>query len=70
LSIIRGRWKYIEPSNGPVINKNTNTELGNLNTPQLYDLGTDPGENNNVAEQYPEITKALKDLLEKVKKNN
>ena len=70
LSIIRDKWKYIEPSNGPAINKNTNTELGNLKSPQLYDLSTDPFEKNNVAEKFPEITNELKALLEKVKKNN
>lgn len=69
LSIIRDNWKYIEPSNGPAINKNTNTELGNSKSPQLYNLKTDPGEKNNLAEKYPEITKELKELLEEVKKN-
>lgn len=71
LSIIRDKWKYIETSNGPAINKNTNTELGNSKSPQLYDLSVDPGEKNNVAEKYPEITKELKELLEteKAKKN-
>ncbi|MBL7726918.1 MAG: sulfatase-like hydrolase/transferase [Dinghuibacter sp.] len=69
LSIIRNNWKYIEPSDGPAINKNTNTELGNSKLPQLYHLGTDPGEKNNVAEKYPEITIALKELLEEVKKS-
>jgi arylsulfatase A-like enzyme len=70
LSIIRGKWKYIETSNGPAINKNTNTELGNLKSPQLYDLSTDPGEKNNVADKYPELANELKALLEKVKKSS
>lgn len=29
LSLLTGNWKYIEPSKGPKINKDTNTELGN-----------------------------------------
>lgn len=69
LSVIRDKWKYIETSNGPAINKNTNTELGNSKSPQLYDLSTDPGEKNNVAEKYPDIAKELKDLLGQAKKN-
>jgi arylsulfatase A-like enzyme len=68
LSIIVGEWKYIEPSNGGAINQNTNTELGNLKLPQLYNLKNDPSEKNNVAEKELEKTKELKNLLEKVKK--
>eukprot|EP01136_Pigoraptor_vietnamica_P032490 Opistho-1_new@94390 len=44
LSLVIGNWKYIEPSKGPKINKDTNTELGNHPTPQLYNLAEDPGE--------------------------
>lgn len=69
LSIIVGKWKYIEPSNGSAINQNTNTELGNLKKPQLYDLKNDPGEKNNMAEKEIERTRQLKELLEKVKKD-
>src|SRR5262249_11400089 len=29
LSLRQGRWKYIEPSNRPKVNLDTNTELGN-----------------------------------------
>ncbi len=67
LSIIVGAWKYIEPSDGAAINKNTNTELGNLKMPQLYNLSTDPGEKNNLAAQKPELVKALKEQLEQEK---
>jgi arylsulfatase A-like enzyme len=70
LSIIVGDWKYIEPSNGGAVNQNTNTELGNLKTPQLYNLLNDPGEKNNIAEKNVELIKELKELLEKVKKDN
>src|SRR6185295_13703944 len=31
-------WKYIEPGPGPAKNPNTNIELGNSPTPQLYHL--------------------------------
>ena len=70
LAIVVGTWKYIEPSNAAAINKNTNTELGNLKAPQLYNLTTDPTERNNVAETYPEQVALLKALLEKVKNEN
>lgn len=36
LSIITGDWKYIEPGNGPRINKEVNIELGNDPKLQLY----------------------------------
>lgn len=64
LSIIKGKWKYIEPSNAMAVNKKTNTELGNLKTPQLYDLKADPGEKKNLAEKYPEMVRELAALLE------
>jgi len=67
LSIIKGTWKYIEPSGAMAFNKKTNTELGNLKAPQLYDLSNDPGETNNLAEKYPEKLAEMKNLLESVK---
>jgi arylsulfatase A-like enzyme len=67
LSIIKGNWKYIEPSGAMAVNKKTNTELGNLKAPQLYNLSIDPGETNNLAEKFPEKLAELKSLLESVK---
>jgi arylsulfatase A-like enzyme len=67
LSIIKGNWKYIEPSGAMAVNKKTNTELGNLKAPQLYNLSIDPGETNNLAEKFPEKLVELKSLLESVK---
>jgi arylsulfatase len=37
---------------------------GNLNI-QLFDLSTDIQENNNVAEQFPEIVKQAKEIMDK-----
>ena len=34
---------------GPAMNVNTNTEMGNLPEPQLYDLSQDVGQIQNVA---------------------
>jgi arylsulfatase A len=65
LSVTKGYWKYIEPSDGPAMNKLTNTELGNNPLAQLYHLGKDIGERNNVAEQHPEVVAELSALLKK-----
>lgn len=69
LSIIKGNWKYIEPNNGQAINKQVNIELGNLSTPQLYNLQQDIGEKHNLAEKNPDIVKSLAALLQQVKNN-
>ncbi len=67
LSLLAGNWKYIEPSNGPKINKDTNTEMGYLPEPQLYNLAEDPGETKNLATVYPERVVEMKKMLDKVK---
>jgi arylsulfatase A-like enzyme len=63
LSLIVGRWKYIEPNPGPAVEKSTNTELGNAPQPQLYDLANDIGERNNVAARHPERVRAMAERL-------
>ena len=68
LSLVIGNWKYIEPSKGPSINKDTNTELGNLPEPQLYNLTDDPGETKNLASAYPDRVKEMKQQLETIRK--
>jgi arylsulfatase A-like enzyme len=68
LALIEGNWKLIAPGNGPKINRNTNTELGNDPAPQLYDLSSDIGERNNVAAQNPDRVKAMTELLEKIRR--
>jgi arylsulfatase A-like enzyme len=67
LSLLVGNWKYIEPSKGPAINKDTNTELGNSTEPQLFNLEVDPGETKNLASVYPERVNEMKAMLEKIK---
>jgi arylsulfatase A-like enzyme len=67
LSLIEGTWKHIEPGQGPRMNTNTNTELGNDPAPQLYDLSTDLGEKHNVAPAHPEIVEELSALLKKIR---
>ena len=67
LSIVKGDWKYIDPNNGIAYYKLTDTETGNLSSPQLYNLKNDIGEKNNVAEKYPEKVKELAAELQKIK---
>lgn len=69
-SVIQGDWKYIEPSNRSKMSVETNTELGNDKKPQLYNLKTDLGEKNNLAEANPAKLKELKELLKSVKELN
>jgi arylsulfatase A-like enzyme len=67
LTIIKGDWKFIEPGSGVKLQINTNTETGNDAQPQLYNMKTDLGEKNNVAQENPAIVKDLTDLLQKIK---
>ena len=52
-------WKYIEPSQGPAITANANIGTGNDPNGQLYDLGSDPGERQNLAAKYPERVREM-----------
>jgi arylsulfatase A-like enzyme len=62
------RFKYIEPSQGPRRNPQTNTELANDPEPQLYDLATDVGETRNLASQLPDRVKAMADRLASIRR--
>jgi arylsulfatase A-like enzyme len=67
LSIIAGRWKYIEPHKGAKIDGGTNIELGNDPEPQLYDLDNDIGETRNVASEHPDRVQALAARLQAIR---
>lgn len=69
LSIVKGDWKYIEPSNGPKMITETNIELGNDNQPQLYNIREDVGETNNMAGGLPAKVKEMAELLSNVRNN-
>mgnify|MGYP000004683579 FL=1 len=67
LAITDGEWKYIPAAKGAAMNKQTNTELGNLpEKDQLYNLKNDPGEKNNVVDEHPELVERLRFELNKV----
>ncbi len=67
LSVRQGRWKLIESSKGPALNRQVNIETGNLGKPQLYDLAADPGETQNLADSQPTRVIELQKLLDKVR---
>jgi arylsulfatase A-like enzyme len=67
LSLIEGDWKLIAPSKGAKINPNTNTELGNDASPQLYNLAGDPGEKMDVAAQHPDRVRSMTAALDKIR---
>jgi arylsulfatase A-like enzyme len=67
LSLRQGRWKYIEPSNRPKMNLDTNTELGNDTAAQLYDLAADRGEARNIASEDPARVEAMAARLQKIR---
>ena len=67
LSIENGTWKFIPAGKGSAYNPSTNTETGNLNQDQLYDLSSDLGEKVNVASKNPQIVEELRSRLEKIK---
>ncbi len=66
LSLRVGNWKWISPSNGAKINKNTNTELGNHPEGQLYFLGDDLGERRELSGEYKAQAMEMQQLLEQI----
>jgi len=67
LSLVQDNWKYIEPSNGPKVNRATNTELGNNAEPQLYNLKDDLGETKNVAKANSKLLQQMQTTLKTIK---
>ena len=68
LSLRQGTWKYIEPSQGPRMNANTNTETGNDPTEQLYDLSRDLGERANLATHHADRIRAMAERLSEIRR--
>lgn len=63
-----GDWIFIPPYDGPRVSPHTHIELGNSKVPQLYHIGHDIGQRQNLARQEPDLTLKLagrlKELLE------
>ncbi len=58
LSLIQGDWKVIEARKGPKSNL-TGNELGNNESPQLFNLAEDIGEKNDLAAKHPDRVKTM-----------
>jgi arylsulfatase A-like enzyme len=60
LAVRQGRWKLIPPFTPP---------SGKPRPAELYDLGADLPEADNLAEKHPEKVKALAGLLDELRKS-
>lgn len=75
LSIRKGKWKLIPAETKPPTwaKAKHNARENPISTPVwpsgdvLYNLEVDPAETQNVADQHPQIVKALTDLLKKIR---
>jgi arylsulfatase A-like enzyme len=61
----KGDWIMIPPYKGPAKNNQVNIELGNSPDFQLYNLESDLGQQENLAEENP---KKLKEMVKTFKK--
>jgi arylsulfatase A len=70
LSLRKENWKYIAPQEKltPGWMKNKKIESGLSTQPQLYNLKTDAGEKNNVAEKHPAMVQQMQQQLNKIRK--
>jgi arylsulfatase A-like enzyme len=66
LSLREGFWKYIEPTTGPKIQKNTNTELGGDSDGQLFNLASDLGERRDLAAEHPGRVLRMQERLQQI----
>jgi len=69
LSLIEGDWKLIRQHPGPKTNL-TGNELGNDPQDQLFNLGKDPGERENLATLQPERVKRMGVTLSGIQENS
>jgi len=67
LSIEDGHWKFIASGPGETYSSFTNTETGNSNQDQLYDLTMDIREQQNLASKYPHLVERFKRRLSHIK---
>ena len=62
----RGKWVYIEPSDGAPFMRGTQTETGCCKDPQLYNLDYDLHQQENKAFRYPEIAASMAARLDEI----
>jgi arylsulfatase A-like enzyme len=62
-----GPWVFIPPHPGPRMFGRKNIESGNSIEPQLYNLSSDIGQNENLAATHPGRVKAMSELLAELK---
>ena len=68
LALRKDNWAYMPPQKGPAVIEHVNNETGISEEEQLYDLSKDLGEQHNVASEYPEILKMMKERFETLTK--
>ncbi len=66
----KGNWVLIPPYAGPAVNGEVNIEMGNSSTWQLYDLGTDMQQKNNLAKPRPQKLIEMIAAFEKIRGKN
>ena len=59
-------WVFIPPHDGPAVNANTNTAMGNSADPQLYDLSQDIGQIKNVAAENEDLCGKMSARLKEI----
>jgi hypothetical protein len=62
-----GDYIMIPPYQGPAVQNQVNIELGNDKVYQLYNLKTDLGQRNNIADTEPELLETLKRRFEEIR---
>ena len=73
LGLRDGEWKYIQPFEGeslPDWLANKDIEIGVSEEPQLYNLSVDIAEQNNLAEQEPQLVQKYQRKIEEIKNKN
>jgi len=67
LAIRRGPWKYIEGDFPPGVPKGRRKHFAEQSGRQLYHLGRDPKEQNNVIEKHPKVAERLQARLDAIR---
>lgn len=63
----KNEWAFIPPHDGPPVNTNVNIETGNSQENQLYNLSSDVGQSENVAEAHPDIIDQMSNRLQEIR---